>query len=189
MNLSIATLDDIDGVLALHAKYQIDSISPEDKKDGFVTTSFTKAHLTQLIQEEQGLFIAQNEGNVVAYIMCGSWKFCSLWPIFTQMIEDLPNLNYLGQTITTENSYQYGPVCIDKSVRGSGVLEALFEFAREEMHKRYPILVTFINKVNQRSFNAHSRLGLKVIQEFSFNNNHYYELVYDTSKPLSTKSF
>ena len=87
----------------------------------------------------------------------------------------------------TENSYQYGPVCIDKSVRGSGVLEALFDFAREKMSKRYPILVTFINKINQRSFNAHSRLGLEVITEFSFNNNTYYELVYDTSKKLRMK--
>lgn len=184
MQLSIATLNDIDDVLELHSKYQIDTITPEDKKDGFVTTSFTKEQLTQLINEENALFIARKNGAVVAYVMCGSWKFCSIWPIFTQMIHDLPNLSYLGQTITTENSYQYGPVCIDKSVRGSGALEAIFDFAREEMSKRYPILVTFINKVNQRSFKAHSRLGLEVIAEFSFNNNHYYELVYDTSKTL-----
>jgi len=184
MQLSIATLNDIDDVLELHSKYQIDTITPEDKKDGFVTTSFTKEQLTQLINEENALFIARQNGAVVAYVMCGSWKFCSIWPIFTQMIHDLPNLSYLGQTITTENSYQYGPVCIDKSVRGSGALETIFDFAREEMSKRYPILVTFINKVNQRSFKAHSRLGLEVIAEFSFNNNHYYELVYDTSKTL-----
>lgn len=184
MQLSCATLDDIAEVLALHAKYQIDSISEEDKKNGFVTTSFTQEQLANLINEEQGLFIARHEGKVVAYVMCGSWKFCSIWPIFTQMIHNLPTLHYLGKSITTENSYQYGPVCIDTSVRGSGVLEALFDFAREQMAKRYPILVTFINKINHRSFNAHTRLGLEVITEFSFNGNHYYELVYDTSKKV-----
>ena len=42
MQLHTATLDDIDEVLELHSKYQIDSIAPEDKKDGFVTTAFTK---------------------------------------------------------------------------------------------------------------------------------------------------
>ena len=184
MKLSSATLNDIDEVLELHAKYQIDSISHEDKKDGFVTTSFTKEQLVKVINEEQGLFIARKNDKVVAYVMCGSWKFCSIWPIFTQMVQDLPKLSYLGQAITTENSYQYGPVCIDKNVRGSGVLEALFDFAREEMSQRYPIMVTFINKINQRSFKAHTRLGLEVIAEFSFNNNHYYELAYDTSKKL-----
>ena len=92
---------------------------------------------------------------------------------------------YLGQKISVENSYQYGPICINKSVRGSGVLEAIFEFSREQMAKRYPILVTFINRINSRSYEAHTRkIGLKVIKEFSFNNNHYYELIYDTSKEL-----
>jgi hypothetical protein len=65
------------------------------------------------------------------------------------------------------------------------VLEAIFDFAREAMAKRYPILVTFINKINPRSYEAHTRkLGLEVIQEFSYNNNNYYELVYDTSRKI-----
>jgi len=97
----------------------------------------------------------------------------------------LHNLEYLGQTLSVDNSYQYGPICIDKSVRGRGVLEKIFDFAREHMSKRYPILVTFINKINPRSYEAHTRkLGLEVIQEFDFNNNNYYELVYNTSKKV-----
>ena len=46
--------------------------------------------------------------------------------MFAFMIKDLPKLTYLGQTLSVDNSYQYGPVCIDKSVRGSGLLEKLF---------------------------------------------------------------
>lgn len=185
MNLEIAKVEDIDKVLELHDRYQIDSINEDDKKDGFITTVFTKEELTTLIEEENGLFIVKKEGEVVAYCMCASWQFWSKWPMFIHMMKDLPKLEYLGQTLSVDNSYQYGPVCVDKSVRGSGVLEKLFDFAREEMNKKYPILVTFINKINQRSYEAHTRkLGLEVIQEFDFNNNNYYELVYDTSKKL-----
>ncbi len=185
MELKIAQLDDIDNVLKLHSKYQVDSILEEDKKDGFVTTAFTKEELTDLINQEQGLFIAIKDDEVIAYVMSASWQFWSRWPMFQFMIKDLQNLEYLGQTLTVDNSYQYGPVCVDKSVRGSGVLEELFDFAREEMEKKYPILVTFINKINPRSYEAHTRkLNLEVIQEFEFNNNNYYELVYDTSKKL-----
>lgn len=51
------------------------------------------------------------------------------------------------------------------------------------MSKRYPILITFINKINSRSYNAHTKkLGLEVIKTFEFNNNQYYKLGYDTSK-------
>jgi hypothetical protein len=187
MKLKIAQISDIDKVLELHSKYQINSIKEEDKKDGFVTTAFTKEQLTKLISEEQGLFIAIKDEQVVAYVMSASWQFWSIWPMFVHMIKDLPNLTYLGQTLSVDNSYQYGPVCVDKSVRGTGVLEALFDFARAEMSKKYPILVTFINKINPRSYEAHTRkLGLEVIQEFEFNNNNYYELVYDTSKKIET---
>jgi hypothetical protein len=56
------------------------------------------------------------------------------------------------------------------------------------MAKRFPILVTFINKVNPRSYEAHTRkLGLEVIQEFEYNHNRYYELVYDTAKKPGEK--
>ena len=185
MKLKIAEINDIEKVLELHAKYQINTINQEDKKDGFITTAFTKEQLTKLISEEQGLFIAVKDEKVVAYVMSASWKFWSMWPMFVFMIKDLPNLKYLGQVLSVENSYQYGPVCVDKSVRGSGILETLFDFARAEMSKKYLILVTFINKINSRSYEAHTRkLGLEVIQEFEFNDNKYYELVYDTSKKL-----
>ena len=185
LQLKIAELSDIEDTLKLHYRYQVDSIKEEDKKDGFVTTPFTYEQLKELIEKEQGLFIAKKDGEVVAYVMAASWQFWSQWPMFAYMIEHLGELEYLGQKLSTENSYQYGPICIDKSVRGSGVLEQIFDFSREHMAKRYPILVTFINKINPRSFNAHTKkLGLEVIQEFSYNNNNYYELVYDTSKVL-----
>jgi len=182
MKFKIAQLDDIESILKLHSRYQVDSIEQEDKKDGFVTTAFTYEQLSNLITQEQGLFIAIENDEVVGYVMSASWEFWSAWPMFVQMIKDLDSVEYLGQKLTTKNSYQYGPVCIDKKYRGSGLLEKLFDFAREHMSKKYPILVTFINKINPRSYVAHTKkLGLTVIKEFEFNNNNYYELVYDTS--------
>ena len=183
MQLKIAELSDIDAVLKLHAKYQVDTIKEEDKKDGFVTTAFTKEELTDLIIQEQGLFIAKEGDEVLAYVMAASWQFWSQWSMFVHMIKDLPNLEYLGQTLSVENSYQYGPICIDKSMRGTSILKNIFNFSLLHLAKRYPILVTFVNKINPRSYEAHKRkLGLTIIQEFQFNGNEYWEFVYDTSK-------
>ena len=188
MELKIAEISDIEATLRLHAKYQIDGILEEDKKDGFVTTAFTVEELTELIEQEKGLFLVKEAEVVLAYVMAASWSFWSQWEMFEFMIKDLENLEYLGQKLSVENSYQYGPVCIDSSIRGLGILEKIFNFAREIMSEKYPILVTFINKQNPRSFAAHSRkLGLEVIQEFSYNGNEYYEMVYDTSKVLGGK--
>ena len=188
MQLKIAQLEDIDNILNLHAKYQLATIKEEDKKDGFVTTGFSYEELKDIIEQERGIFIAVEDDIVLGYVMSASWQFWSKWPMFVHMIKDLPKLNYLGQTLSMDNSYQYGPVCIDKSVRGSGLLEKLFDFALESMSLRYEILVTFVNVINERSYLAHKRkLGLDVIQEFEFNNNRYYEMVYDTSKRVLSK--
>ena len=115
-------------------------MSEADKSSGFVTTRFTKDQLTSLIVDENGLFIVRKDGVLVAYAMAASWPFWSQWPMFAHMIKSLHTLEFLDRQLSVENSYQYGPVCIDQSARGTGVLEMLFDFAREKMAKRYPIL-------------------------------------------------
>ncbi len=185
MQLKNAELSEIDDVLKLHYRYQVDSIAAEDKADGFVTTPFTKEQMADLINKENGLFIAKKDDVVVAYVMAASWNFWSVWPMFAFMINALPNLEYRGKKLSIENSYQYGPICIDKSVRGSGLLEEIFKFAKNKMSKKFPILVTFVNKTNERSYQAHKRkLGLDVIQEFEFNGNNYYEMACLTNENI-----
>jgi hypothetical protein len=184
-----ANLNDVYGVSQLQKKYHISTINEEDKADGFVTTLFTDEQFRELIEKENGLAIACDGEEVVAYAMAASWQYWSAWPLFEYMINDLPNTQYLGVSLSMDNSYQYGPICIDKQYRSTEVLPNLFEFSRLQMKDRYPILITFINQINGRSYNAHvNKLGLEVIKTFDFNNNHYYLLGYDMSKktPEST---
>lgn len=182
LELKIAKLDHIEEILTLHYRYQIDSISEEDKADGFITTAFTEEHLSNLIQKENGLFIACVNNKIVAYVMAASWGFWSQWPMFQFMIENLHDSKHDDEIITKDNSYQYGPICVDKAMRGKGVFERIFDFSLTEMSSRYPIMLTFINKVNTRSFEAHTRkTSLKVIKNFEFNNNYYYKLACKTA--------
>ena len=184
-----ATVADIPQIESLQKRYHVSFISEEEKKNGFVTTLFTPEQLTELIEQEDGISLACDGDKVVAYAMAGSWQFWSKWPLFQFMIADLPNTQYLGRTLTTENSYQYGPVCIDMAYRGQGVLQELFAHSARQMGKRYPILITFINHVNPRSFKAHTeKVGLEVIKNFSFNGNNYYELGYDTARAMQDKT-
>ncbi len=180
-----AKTEDIPQIQNLQKTYHISSIREEDKKNGFVTTLFTAEQMTELIERENGISLACDKERIAGYAMAGSWDFWSKWPLFQQMIADLPNINYLGRILTKENSYQYGPVCIDMEYRGQGVLESLFQYSTGQMSRKYPVLITFINQINERSFAAHTKkVGLDVIKTFSFNGNKYYELGYDTQKAL-----
>jgi hypothetical protein len=178
-----ATIEDILSIQKLQLKYHIATIIEEDKKDGFVTTLFTDELFKELIETENGITIACDGDQVIAYAMAASWSFWSKWPLFQHMIEDLPNINYKGKILSIENSYQYGPICIDKAYRSTEVLPEVFDFSAKQMKERFEILVTFINHINPRSYNAHvNKLGLDVIKDFEFNNNNYYELALDLCK-------
>jgi hypothetical protein len=172
----LANLNDIDSFLELQAKYLVTNLTENQKKDGFVTTPFTVEQLTEIIGND-GLFLAKKEEKVIGYAFAGSWAYFSQWKIIEQMGEMLPII-FENQEITLKNSFQYGPICIDMEFRGKGLINLLFDFMRQNMVKKYPISVTFINKINERSRKAHvDKLGWKVVTDFQFNGNNYYFLM------------
>lgn len=181
----IANNSDIYGVTALQELYLYRNLNDEERKEGFVTTPFTTEQLEVAINEN-GLFVAENEQHkIVAYAFGASWDYFAQWEIFNYMVSRFPQLSFNGMEITTENSFQYGPICIDKKYRGSGLLFLLFEEMRLELLKRFPISITFINKVNVVSEKAHTKkLGWKIIDEFEFNNNAYIALAVDMEKSI-----
>ena len=176
---------DIEGVLALQSRYLYRNLSEEERKKGFVTTPFTVSQLEEILLEN-GLFIAETEdGTIVSYVFAGSWKYFEQWEIFNFMVSRFPELSFQGQEITTANSFQYGPICIDENYRGKGLLNQIFEEMRLEFRKKYPISITFINKVNAISTRAHTKkLGWEIIDEFQFNNNTYIGLALDMTKSV-----
>lgn len=63
------------------------------------------------------------------------------------------------------DAYVYGPVCIDQAARGLGVLEAMYARAVAWLPGREAVL--FINASNTRSLNAHARLGMVQVANFT----------------------
>ena len=185
IELEVAKLSDIDGILALQELYLVSNLSEEEKVAGFVTTPFSIPQLTEVIGQ-QGLFLARDNNKIIAYIVAAGWDFFNQWPIFKHMTTLFPNLTFLNFDITTTNSFQYGPICIDKAYRGKGLITPLFEFMRIHLVKRYPLALTFINKTNIPSTKAHNeKLKWTIIADFHFNNNNYFILAYDMNQPVS----
>lgn len=183
-----ATITDINGVIELQGKNLLANIPENERVNGFVTTPFTVSQIESIVALD-GLFVAEKDAKIIAYAFAGSWDYFSQWAIFPFMVNRLAQLNFRTEIMTTENSFQYGPICIEKNHRGSGVLQKLFEAMRLGMSKRYPIGVTFINQINKRSFAAHAKkLKMDVIDEFEFNGNKYYGLAFLTSESVLEKN-
>lgn len=178
------TRSDIPGILALQEKNLYGNLNEKQREKGFVTTPFVPQQIEDII-ELNGVFVAENQGEIIAYAYAGSWEYFTQWEIFNFMTDRFPMLNFEGKEITTRNSFQYGPVCISEIYRGKGVLNLIFEEMRLEFVRYYPISITFINKVNVISEKAHTKkLGWKIIDEFEFNGKTYLGLAFDMSRSV-----
>lgn len=176
----IGNESDLEGILDLQSRNLLSKLSAAELAGGFVTTPFTPELLRQLI-DGSGVFVADRDGEILGYLLAGDWTFFSQWGIFKVMIGRLPELRFQGREIAVDRSFQYGPICIDRSIRGSGIFIQLFDLMRASFAPNLPIGVTFINKLNQRSFAAHTRkLPLEIIDEFEFNSNSFYTLAFST---------
>jgi hypothetical protein len=182
INFEIAKNTDIDGVIALQSIYLVFNMTEEEKTSGFVTTPFSVEQLQEVIRQE-GLFIAKDNNKIIAYIFAASWQYFSQWAIFNHMTPLLPTLTFKDFKMTDLNTFQYGPICIDKKYRGKGLINPFFDFMRSNLSKRFPVSITFINKTNIPSQKAHiEKLKWTVLGDFQFNNNDYFILGYDMSQ-------
>jgi len=181
----IGTHSDINGILSLQERNLFSNLTKKEREQGFVTTPFTKKQIEEIIYQN-GIFIAENNNKtIVAYAFAGNWQYFEQWDIFNFMTDRFPKLSFNNSKISTKNSFQYGPVCIDKEYRSKGILNLIFEEMRIEFVKKYPISITFINKINIISEKAHTKkLGWKIIDEFTFNNNNYIGLAFDMKKSV-----
>ena len=184
MDFREAENQDFDGILALQAANLFENLTESERTDGFVTTPFTAQQLEELV-ERQGLFVADSQGKVWGYTMAAGWDYCAQWPIFPFMIDRLTGRDFAGTNITESSTYQYGPVCVDASLRGTDTFPRLFEIMRIGFAKRYPVGITFINRANPRSHRAHTaKLGMAVIDEFEFSEREYYGLAFETDRSV-----
>ncbi len=181
----IGTLSDVSNILALQEKYLYRNLSEKEREYGFVTTPFSSIQLKDIIKLN-GLFLAENENNtIIAYVFAGTWEYYSQWEIFNFMVSRFPNLSFKDQSLTVQNSFQYGPICIDLAYRGKGLINLIFEEMRIKFLQNYPIGITFINKVNKVSTIAHTqKLGWELIDEFEFNDKIYLGLAFDMTKSV-----
>ena len=175
-----ATVADMPGIRALLKKYHRDTISDKDRPGGFVTTAITDEQLTDLIEKENGVMIivrpsdAPSPDEVLAFCFAAPWEFWKSWPLFAYMIEIMPEYEFEGKKIVVEETYQYGPICVDTSIRGTGAFADLFYASLKDFKDRFPVMITFVNSINGRSENAHNnKAHMQTIGTFDFNDNHY----------------
>ncbi|MFR5734039.1 MAG: hypothetical protein ACLUD2_21135 [Clostridium sp.] len=93
-----------------------------------MTTRLSDQQFEDLIVNRKGVTLAKDEnGTVKAFALAAGWDYWMQVPIMKRMTEVLPDMPFEGTALDETNTYQYGPVCVDVSVRGTGVFEGIFK--------------------------------------------------------------
>lgn len=173
MEFRNARAEDFTGILELQEANFIDTLSPEERKGGYLSARFSLAQIAA-IADDLAIVVALEERRVVGYMCASRREFASGSPIVEMMLRSLGPLRFNGKALENTALCIYGPVCIAAAHRGRGVLRRLFARLKQELGGRFEAGAAFIAADNPHSLRAHvDGLGMQRIGEFAVNAKRY----------------
>ncbi|SFZ89831.1 Acetyltransferase (GNAT) family protein [Flaviramulus basaltis] len=150
------------------------SISETEKQqEGFVTVQHT-FEVLKAMNDVCAHTIATHEDMVIGYALSMVKAFKDDIDVLKPMFDMIET-----QVKPTENYIVMGQICIDKNYRKQGVFRGLYGKMKEVLKQEYNCIITEVDKMNQRSLNAHYAVGFKTLHMFHSNNQEWEILICD----------
>lgn len=170
---------DFEQIVILQNRNLASVLTLSEKADGYLSGAFSVAQLKSM-DDDICVFICKDKDKVCGYICVGSVEYNKNVPLVASMLNCFTHIIYRGKLLSTYNIAISGPVCIDKDYRGQGIFFNLYNKLSEFLVNEHPELdlyAVLVSNQNQRSINAHKKLGMENVGKFSFDNNDFLILV------------
>lgn len=148
------------------ANLGVNLTAQEATEQGFVTAYHTLAQLDKLNNIEPHI-IAKDGDKVAAYVLAMTDESKLDLAILIPMFEMFAEITYQNKIITDYNYLVVGQVCVDKSYRGQGIFDAVYNAYKKQYQNKYDFAITEVATKNLRSMKAHNRIGFKEIHRFT----------------------
>ncbi|AEV99737.1 GNAT family N-acetyltransferase [Niastella koreensis] len=161
------TKEELEQILTLQKQNLALELSADEiAAQGFVTVSHSFADLEKM-NELEAHVIAKDEDRVIAYLLAMTVRSRFDVPILMPMFEMFEELTYKHKKIADYNYIVVGQVCVAAGYRGQGIFDACYAAYKNYFKDRYDFAITEIATRNQRSLNAHKRVGFETIHEYT----------------------
>jgi ribosomal protein S18 acetylase RimI-like enzyme len=158
--------NDLTGILSLQKANLARNLDTQEiESQGFVTVLHRLVDLQNMNDIEQHI-IAKDNDTVIAYLLAMTEKSKFDIPVLVPMFDVFENIKYKDIALSQYHYIVVGQVCVDKKYRGQGVLDKCYDLYVKMFRNRYDFAVTEIATSNQRSLNAHKRIGFRTIHEY-----------------------
>jgi Acetyltransferase (GNAT) family len=159
--ISIATPDHIEGILALQDINQID-------RGGSLSVRFPRPFLEAAI-DDLPVIVACRSDDVVGYLLSTSFAAQAHVPLVQLMLRSYAS---------APGAYICGPICVAESERGRGLAGKMDDALRQIMPGRER--VSFARRDNTPSINTHLKMGYRPVGTFTHNDVAYVTLSFAT---------
>ena len=162
-----ASIIDLEGIVALQKANLAQHLTQEEiKTQGFVTVHHSFEQLKRLNDQEKHI-IAKDNDRIVGYVLAMT-KFSKFdLPILIPMFNEFEIILYKNKIIAEYNYIVVGQVCIQKEFRGQGIVDNCYAAYKKYYADKYDFVITEIATTNQRSLNAHKRIGFTEIHSYT----------------------
>jgi hypothetical protein len=175
--------EDYAGLLALQEANLFDNLPAEARREGFLSARFSREQFA-LMDRDVGVLVARDAERAVGYLCASGVEFNRQFPLLAAMIERYREVSFQGRALADQETFMYGPVCVDRAHRGRGVLRGLFRALQRELSGRFDAGVGFVAEDNERSLAAHvDGLGMHDAGVFEFNGKRYRILAFAMVEP------
>ncbi len=148
----------------------------ELKSQGFVTVVHALEDLQKMDAYEHNLLI-KDDDKIVGYILAMTRQSKADIPVLVPMFNNFEKIIYKGKKIDEHNFIVVGQVCIHKIYRGMGLFDEAYSAYKKQFSGKYSFAITSIATANQRSINAHKRVGFVELHSFTDPNNTEWSIV------------
>jgi len=168
---------DLAGILDLQKQNLAQRLTQNEiESQGFVTVNHTLEDLRKLSSYEQHLII-KDDDTIVGYLLAMTKNSKRDIPILIPMFDIFNKIRYKQKLVSEYNYLVVGQVCIAKNYRGRGLLDECYKAYKKQFKEKYDFAITEIALTNQRSINAHRRIGFSEIHRYTDMNNTEWSVV------------
>jgi len=168
---------DIQQIIELQKLNLPQSLTEEQKNSqGFVTVVHSFETIKKMNDTEASI-VAKDGEKVIGYLLAMTNEAKNDIPVLIPMFNAFNDVVYRGRKISSFNYIVVGQVCIADGYRGKGILDDCYSAYKNHFRNKYNFAITEIHKTNQRSINAHARIGFELVHSYKNPNGDEWEIV------------
>ena len=157
--IRLAEPKDIDGLVAINAKWQRETLSTT--KNGFLSGRFSEATFTNIITNED-IIVLDVENLICGYYLINNDPSDSQLQALRDKIHELKQKGLIPKNAATGVATQ---VLIDEAYQGKGFRKILLTQLIKTIGNRYHYLFSTISKENNKSQKANNKDGWELVAE------------------------